>query len=296
MSFSMDIKTALCKIDVENDCCVKAELYGLLLFARRFSANRIELNAKNRDVALRAQALCARAVGVTPAFSDTDQNGGVLRITKKKDVTRVLEFFGHSADEISYALNYANLENDCCMQSFLRGAFLTCGRVSDPDRGYHLEFTAGRVRAAKSLEAFLKNAGHAPLSSVRMNSYVLYYKDSETIEDILTQMGAVGAALEVMEAKVVKSVRNRENRLTNCEAANIGKTVHAAQEQIKAIEKLKKNGGYSSLPDDLREIARLRVLNPDASLSEIGRMCEPPVSRSGVNHRLSRIIKLSEES
>ena len=174
-------------------------------------------------------------------------------------------------------------------------AYLSCGRMTDPEKGYHLEFTVLRMKASSALEALLKNASYPPLTTVRSNSRVLYFKDSEQIEELLTGIGAVNGALFVMNTKVYNDLRNRVNRLTNCEAANIGKTVQASQAQIKAIKQIKASGIFKNLPKELREVANLRQLNPDASLSEIGRMCEPPVSRSGVNHRLARLAEIAQK-
>lgn len=268
----------------------------MFLFARRFSAMGIDLATTCPAVAERAAALCETLSGVTPNIRVLSGGGRHLHIGKKSEVTKVLAAFGHTPGEVSFSLNYANLENECCLQSFLRGVFLVCGRVTDPSRGYHLEFSVSRVKTAAALETLLKNMGYPPLTSTRSNSLILYYKDSETIEELLTAMGAVNGALEVMNTKIYRDLRNRVNRLTNCEASNIGKTVQASREQLRAIEAIRKHGGgLRSLPDELRQIAKLRVANPDASLSEIGKLCEPPLSRSGVNHRLTKLLEIADK-
>ena len=296
MSFSSDLKQTLCAVEPENDCCLRAQAYGMLFFARTFSGTGIELSATNGDVAALASSLCEKLTGVTGELHTTAGGSRGFRVARRSDVAKVLSFFGHAPGEVAFSLNYANLENDCCMAGFTRGAFLVCGRVNDPAHGYQLEFSVRRVKAASALETLLKNAGYPPLTAVRGNSVVLYYKDSETIEELLTAMGAVTGALEVMNTKVYRDLRNRVNRLTNCEASNIGKTVQASREQIKAIETLRKSAnGLRSLPEELRQVAKLRLANPDASLSEIGRLCEPPLSRSGVNHRLQKILAIAEE-
>lgn len=295
MSFSSEIKDSLCVYTDENVCCKKALLYGMLFFARRFSTRSIELSSSNINVIRLAQALTEEQTGVIPTVTESEKGNGVLSLSGKKNVTAVLEYFGHSITEVSFSLNYANLENECCILAFLRGVYLSCGRMTDPEKGYHLEFTVSRMKAAAALEALLKNASYPPLVTLRSNSRVLYFKDSEQIEELLTGIGAVNGALSVMNTKVYKDLRNRVNRLTNCEAANIGKTVQASQIQIKAIKQIKAAGIFKNLPKELREVANLRQLNPDASLSEIGRMCEPPVSRSGVNHRLTRLAEIAKQ-
>jgi len=297
MSFSSDLKQSLGAIGAESDCCLRAQTYGMLFYARTFSATGMEIASSVAEVTDRAQANCVRLFGFGGSLRETSGGSRVWKIGRRSEAGKVLAFFGHSANEVAFSLNYANLENDCCLQSFLRGVFLVCGRMTNPERSYLLEFSVGRVKAASSLETLLTNLGYPPLSTVRGNSVVLYYKDSETIEEILTAMGASQAALTVMNTKVYRDLRNRVNRLTNCEASNIGKTVQASGEQIRAIEALRKRGnGLRSLPEELRQVAKLRVMNPDASLSEIGRLCEPPLSRSGVNHRLQRLLALAEET
>lgn len=295
MSFSSDIKESLCGYTDENICCKKALLYGMLFFARKFSSRSIELSSSSLCVTLLASSLTKELTGVDCEIKETAKKGGILTVTGRQNISRVLAFFGHSVSEISFSLNYANLENECCILSFLRGAFLSCGRMTDPEKGYHLEFTVTRIKSASALEALLKNAGYPALTSFRSNSRVLYFKDSEQIEELLTGIGAINGALSVMNTKVYKDLRNRVNRLTNCEAANIGKTVQASQSQIKAIKLIKQKNGFKSLPEELRQVANLRIMNPDASLSEIGKMCEPPVSRSGVNHRLTKLTEIAKK-
>ena len=296
MSFSSDLKQMLCTVTPESDCCLRAQTYGMLFFARTFSGTGIALAASDETVADLAAENCSRLTGGVGDKRVTARGSCVWTVSRKSEVRKILSFFGHAPNEVAFSLNYANLENDCCIQSFLRGVFLVCGRMTDPNRGYQLEFSVRRVKAASALETLLKNAGYPPLTTVRGNSVVLYYKDSETIEELLTAMGAVTGALEVMKTKVYRDLRNRVNRLTNCEASNIGKTVQASREQIKAIEIIRKRAnGLRSLPEELRQVAKLRAANPDASLSEIGRLCEPPLSRSGVNHRLQKILAIAEE-
>lgn len=296
MSFSSDIKTALCEIEAEADCCATAQLYGMLFFARKFSNTGIEMTVTNSCIADTAAWLCKRQVGITPMVYKKDGGGAALRIYGKKNLSAVLDVFGHGMNEVSFSLNYGNIDNECCMQSFLRGAFLSCGRITDPQKGYHLEFTVSRIKAANALETMLQNAGYPPLTGFRNNSCVFYFKDSEVIEELLTAIGAVNGALEVMNTKVYKDLRNRVNRLTNCEAANIGKTVQASRAQLEAIKYIRSQGsGLRALPEELRSIALLREHNPDASLAEIGKMCEPPISRSGVNHRLARIMEAAQK-
>lgn len=300
MSFSMSVKNNLCNIETEKLCCKKAELYGLLLFGRKFGGDGYILQTQNEEVCKRVTGLLNEVLELNPKIKKTprknpDEFTFLISVTGKKDTVRMLEFFGHSANEISITLNYANIEDECCFSAFLRGAFLSCGRVTSPSSNYHLEFSVSRMRLAGSFEKLISENFPSVLVSSRANSMLIYFKDSETIEDILTVMGATTSALEVMNVKVYKDLRNRVNRLSNCEAANLGKTVKASQEQIAAIKKIHAHGGTRHLAPELREMARLRLYNPSASLTELGKMAEPPVSRSGANHRMQRLLDLAKE-
>lgn len=300
MSFSMSVKNNLCKIETEKLCCKKAELYGLLLFGRKFGNGGYVLQTQNSDVAEHITQLLSELIRINARVRKTPRKDPEeftfhISVTSKKDTVRMLEYFGHSINELSVTLNYANIEEECCFSSFLRGAFLACGRITSPQSGYHLEFSVSRIRLAGSLNKFLSESFPMVLTSSRSGSTILYFKDSETIEDLLTVMGATTSALEVMNVKVYKDLRNRVNRLSNCEAANLGKTVQAANLQISAIKKISAHGGTRHLPPELREMARLRLHNPSASLTELGKMAEPPVSRSGANHRMQRLLDMAAE-
>lgn len=300
MSFSMSVKDNLCKIETEKLCCKKAELYGLLLFGRKFGGNGYVLQTQNAEVCRRVTSLLSELLEINAKVKKTprkkpDEFTFLISVTSKKDTVRMLEFFGHSVNELSISLNYANIEDECCFSSFIRGAFLACGRVTSPQSNYHLEFTISRMRLAGSFNKFLSESFPTVLVSSRANSVLIYFKDSETIEDILTVMGATISALELMNVKVYKDLRNRVNRLSNCEAANLSKTVQASNQQIAAIKKISAHGGTRHLPPELREMARLRLHNPSASLTELGKMAEPPVSRSGANHRMQRLLDMAAE-
>ena len=173
------------------------------------------------------------------------------------------------------------------------GAFLSCGQVSDPGKEYHLEFVAGSETAAFGLLQLLRELGFDPKLIDRGSGFVVYLKDSENVEDLLTYMGAPGAALQVMDVKIVKTVRNKANRITNCENANIGKTVSASVAQLTAIERLEQAGRLSGLSPELQETAAARREHPDLALSELAALLG--VSRSGVNHRLKKLTELAAE-
>lgn len=175
---------------------------------------------------------------------------------------------------------------------------MTCGTVNNPNKGYHLEFVIPYTNLSRDFECFLTDNDEfavEPKRIVRNSTHVIYFKDSESIEDILTVMGAVNSCLELMGVKMYKDMRNNVNRKLNFESANLDKTIDAASKQIAAINHIKESVGLSYLSDDLRELAIVRSENPDMSLRELGENLKSPISRSGVNHRLKRICAIAEE-
>ena len=181
---------------------------------------------------------------------------------------------------------------------YLRNLYLEKGTMNNPELDYHLEFACAGEEEARKLAAFLSDVAELSVTAgitKRKGQYIVYIKDSEQITDLLAFMGANQAAMEFMQVKMVKEVRNYVNRTTNFETANIGKTASAAAEQLKAIRKIEQNQGLASLPEELREVARLRLENPEYSLRELGEALSPPITRSGVNHRLKRILQIAQE-
>ena len=303
MSFASETKTELCQAMPQNSCCRKAECYGMLLFGRSFSQNAISLTIENTAAAHRAAQLTAETVGVI-----VDISTSLLRRKERKSAftvavsgggqrEEVLSCFGHTGKEIHLRINRANMENDCCACAFLRGVFLSCGTVTDPSKDYHLEFVVPFMNLARDLGAFISEIYELDLQPGLLNrkgSYVVYIKGSEHVADFLTFMGAGKAAMSLMQVKMLKEVRNNVNRKTNFETANIDKTASAAAAQIVAIEKIIRSaGGLSALPEELRELAALRCRYPEMSLRELGATLSEPLSRSGVNHRLQRIMEFA---
>ena len=188
------------------------------------------------------------------------------------------------------------LEDDCCRVSFIRGAFFN-RRLGDRllKKGTTWSLSTDHYNVSRGTFALLLDMGFTPKDISRNGNYIIYFKQSEAIEDFLTTIGAPVAAMKVMSAKIEKDIRNSVNRRVNCEAANVGKTAFAALDQIRAIEKLERAGILETLPEKLKETARLRKENPEVSLSELAGMLSPPVSKSCLNHRLRKLIKLAEE-
>lgn len=302
MSFSSDTKKELCRLHTAA-CCQKAECYGLLLFGKSFSPHSITLTTESRAAAMRTAELAAVTTGVyvdvvaSPPRRGKRRSSYTVSVPEENQIKQVLHRFGHTGREINLRIHSANLENECCRSAFLRGVFLSCGTVTDPSRDYRLEFVVPYLNLARDLAAFLQNIvelGVNPGMMNRKGSFVVYLKGSEHVADLLTFLGAGNAAMELIQIRMLKEVRNNVNRKTNFETANIEKTASAAAAQLMALEKIFACGGVSLLPEELRPLALLRYQNPDLSLRELGQRLDPPLSRSGVNHRLRRIVELAD--
>lgn len=184
---------------------------------------------------------------------------------------------------------------DSCIREFLRALFIACGNVTDPAKRYHLDFSFNSDENAKTLVHVLELAGFTAKISKRKDKFIVYFKDSDTISDILAYIGATTSAFEIMNEKIVKDVRNNANRLVNCDTANIGKAISASQKYIEAIEYIKSREALSTLPSEIREAAELRYTHTQASLNELANKCQPPITKSGMKHRLEKILSYAEE-
>lgn len=295
MSFSQDVKSELALLTDLSDCCMKAEAYGMLLFGKYYSQSRIGFFTENKNVADAYQTFCREYCKVKTRTVKTKAGNYSISVPLQSDIVKVMKSFGQSRQNITLRINRANFEDDCCYASFLRGVFLSCGTIADPMKNYHLEFVIPFLKLTNDFSTLLGDMGLSPKIVERGNAYVVYFKDSENIEDFLTIIGATSSSLELMGVKMMKDVRNRINRKVNFETANISRTVNAAMTQISAIEKIERTKGLSWLPEQLREIAVIRKENPDMSLDEIKNELGGEISRSGVNHRLNRLIKISKE-
>lgn len=294
MSFSSEIKSELINVENKNSCCEKARNYGLLLFGRTFSASEISVSIENREVASCYKSVLNEYAGGCLAIKSSSAEKTKIRTSNKEDAKNIYETFGYSEKDRSLRLNWSNFNCESCNAAFLRGAFLTCGSVTSPEKGYHLEFSVPFLNLCRDFKKFMNEMELHPKQLTRNGYYILYFKDSESIEDVLTLMGAVNGVLEFMGVKMYKDVRNNVNRRTNFESANLDRTVNAENVQKDAINKIIKKEGINALAPELRQVARLRIDNDGLSLRELGKMCEPPLSRSGVNHRLQKIIEFAD--
>ncbi len=294
MSFSQKVKEELCAQPMEKRCCILAESYGILLFSNVFRSDEIRLITQSEALAKRASALFSHAFGIRiPALQNTENGRYIIKIEDATSIFRIFDALNLDPDVTGIRLNDTLVSKPCCQGAFVRGAFLSGGSVAAPDTRYHLEFSTPYRSFSDALVSLLEQLSLAPRVTMRAGKYMIYLKRSEAIEELLTRAGAHQAALAVMQAKVVKEVRNGVNRYVNCETANISKTVEAARMQTQAIRRLSENGRLDALPETLRLTAQLRLENPEASLSALGRMFSPPVNRATLNYRLKKIVELS---
>lgn len=198
-------------------------------------------------------------------------------------------------EAFKYRMNYGDIEGaDCCERAFLRGAFIKGGSVSDPEKSWHLEIDARHKKEADFIAALFKKRDIRCGVSERKGRYVVYVKDCDSIAAVLGTIGAGADALKLFSLQTERSIRNDVNRRVNFESANLQKSVKAASKHIRAINALKNAGEWEKLPESLKEIGELRINNQGASLKELGEMMTPPIGKSGVNHRLNRLIEAAE--
>ena len=295
MSFSASVKAELCRVPLSRACCAVAEAYGVLLFGYQFSGMEIRLITGCAPFAKRLSRLMQRAFGFVP---DVRAGGAktTFTVTDPEKIRAVFNAFGYDAD--STLVNHINLgvlEEDCCKAAFLRGAFLAGGSVTDPSKRCHLELVTDHKNVAGETVSLLLEMGFAPRVTVRAGHQVIYFKQSEAAEDFFTTIGASGAAMELMSAKVEKEMRNAINRQINCDSANADKTVSAAQAQLDRIREIEREIGLENLPPDLSEVALLRIANPAMSLSDLAQLADPPVTKSCINHRMRKLMRLTPE-
>lgn len=300
MSFTSQIKTELAKQEPRRECCLRAQCYGAWLFSRCFTRMESVFLTENPAVARRLLDLAAAGAGASAqlSYSVSRRNRPSYRVSlpEAQERIRLLEAFGHTGLEPVLRINRGALDDECCQGAFLRGAFLTCGIAADPNKSYHLEFAAPYKTLAGDLYALLGEAGGLGITPAivrRTGSWGVYLKDSAQIEDLLTYLGATGASMELMQVKMYKEAKNNINRKSNFETANMDKTYSASARQTAAIAAISDSAGLDSLPDNLRELAKLRLENPEMTLRELSQRLG--VSRSGVNHRMQRLLELGEK-
>jgi len=295
MSFAGDVKRELCRGALNRKCCAQAEAYGVLLYCNTYSKTEIRIITESDDFAQRLPQLFKKAFKV--AFDRLPDGEGkhIFSITAPEKLAAIRQTYGDDAGALALHVNFAVLEESCCRLSFLRGVFLAGGSVTDPRKGYHLELTTSHQSVSREVLALMRELELEPKDAKRKGNSVIYFKQSDRIEDFLTSIGAPISAMEVMNAKLEKDLRGSVNRRVNCDAANLDKAVEAALVQMEAIRKLEESGRMIILPEKLRETAKLRAEHPADTLVQLAQRYDPPITKSALNHRLRKLVELSKE-
>ncbi len=299
-SFSVLTKEELCKNINEKSCCNLAEFSGMLLFGGSITGDKLKFTTENRDVFDRYRYLC-ESIGVEAGMSQTLDKSGksgksgryMTLIDEKTQIEKLLKRLGLiAAGVIRYRIASGFLDDECCRKSFVKGAFLGGGSVIDPNKNYNLEIVTPYMRLSEDFLKLLKSLGFEFKKAVRKSKYVLYIKNSEMILDFLTYIGAYRAQMELINIKIEKEIRNDFNRSINSETANWEKTISASVRQVQAIELIEEKIGIDELPEDLKDLAYLRLEHKSKSLQELGELLN--LGKSGVNHRFKRIIAIAD--
>lgn len=309
MSFSSTSKNELSRIRSEGRCCNRAELSGIIRVsgALEFGGK----NAMNLRIVTENPAV-ARLVFVLLKKLYKLHTELIMKENKILNKHHSYEMFIEHANELltdldilrlageSYHLNdtlpHGLIKKSCCRKAYLRGIYLGGGSLSAPEKSYHLELITHNEYFASQLVNFINDAYDLGTKmTARKKNYIVYIKESEKIVDFLNIIGAHQTLLEYENIRIIKQMRNNVNRVVNCETANLTKTADAAFEHIQAIESIEENVGLDYLDDKLREMAELRTENPEATLKELGEMSSPPIGKSGVNHRLKKIMEIAEQ-
>lgn len=297
MSFSADVKNELTTI-ISSACCDKAEAFGMLLYGRAFGLSEISLMTEFKSVAERYSTSIRDLTGVTPETNCSGAGKYKVTIPTREDRQKILSYFGYTGKELSLRVNLSNLEqsnNDCCSRAFLRGAFLVCGSVTDPEKDYHIELSVTKAKLCDDLLQIIDDIGLKAKKIIRNNSYVIYSKDAESVEDFIGTMGANNAFLTVMQTRAMKNIKNQINRRSNFESANMSRSIEAGLKQVNLIEEILKKISLNDMTKDLAALCKLRLDNPELSLDEIGKMMVPELSRSAVSRRFKKLEKIAEE-
>ena len=310
MSFSAETKNELSRIKSDNRCCNVTELAALIRLAGSiqiagFGKLNLKITTELNSIARKIFKSLKENFGINTTISVNKNqmlkrnNSYVLMVTSDMGAENLLKELGILAKgEGFYTLNKVPtdlIQHDECARAFIRGAFLGGGSISDPGKNYHMEFVTNNEVFAESLKDLINSLGFNCKIVARKNNYVVYLKESEQISDLLSIIGAHQALLSLQNTKIVKAMRNNVNRIVNCETANLSKTVNAADRHVENIRFIQETVGINSLPENLQEIAALRVEFEDMSLKELGEMLTPPIGKSGVNHRLRKIEEIANK-
>lgn len=294
MSFSHKVREELAEIIPPARHCQIAELSAVMCFCGRFFGEKFCFVSEHEKIIQKIQLLLHKALSIETQIGKEGRNF-VISITDKEVIKRIFAAVKLSPENMEYPVSTVFLNNICCKRSFLRGAFLVGGSISDPEKYYHLEIVVNDRKLGKILSDSIKNFELDARIVARRGQYVVYLKEGSQIVDMLNVMGAHISLLDLENVRILKEVRNNVNRQCNCETANMNKTVNAAVRQIEDIKLIDSTMGIDALPESLSELCRVRLENFDMPLKDLGALLSVPVGKSGVNHRLRKISQIADE-
>lgn len=301
MSFSSELKESLSKIsNLKNKELVKFELIGYLISNNTTSDKKNIYYSTINEYNINRFSKLISNMEISNFKIDIKGKNYIITLPKiikiqeieykEKDIEISLDF-----EKQIQNLNNIKEQEEIAIKALTRGIFLGSGSVNNPENKYHLEIILSNKRNAQIIKELLEKMQIHLKELERKNGYSLYIKEGEEISKFLAFIGANSSVLKFEEIRVIREIKNNVNRKVNCETANLNKTINAAVKQIEAIKKLKATGKFKNLSANLKEVANLRLENPDASLVELGQMLENPIGKSGVNHRLNQLIELARE-
>ena len=274
------------QISEQDRYCIKIHTENVAVARKYFTLLKKTFNIVT-DVSIRRNSYLKKNRVYTVIVQEHEDAYRVLKATK------LLDADGEIREDLSVVRSVVT-QQACCRRAFLRGAFLASGSISDPERFYHFEIVCAAEAKARQLKEIMGTFGLDGKIVLRKRYYVVYIKEGSQIVDVLNVMEAPVSLMELENIRILKEMRNSVNRQVNCETANINKTVAASVKQIRDIEYIRDTIGFESLPENLEEMAQVRLLKPDATLKELGEALDPPVGKSGVNHRLRRLSEIAE--
>lgn len=311
MSFSATTKNELSRTEPERKCCKLAEIAGFIRMCGTIKLSgggkvNVMLVTENPAVARHFKRLikdyfdtnAALVIAKTAILKKGHYYE--LMINAEKNAEQILRETGilmvrEGCNYISDGIYSDLIKTKCCRRAYLKGVFLGAGTISDPEKAYHLEIVCNSEVLSGDVKKLINSFGLHSKSVLRKSSHVVYLKEAEQIIDFLNILGAHGQLLDFENVRIVKEMRNKTNRINNCDSANLDKTINASAKQLENIRLIDEFRGLNSLPDKLLEVAELRLENPEASLIELAEMMDPPIGKSGINHRFKKLEEIAEK-
>ncbi len=291
MSFSTDVKLEITQRKLPKKDAAQGACYAVACFGKLFDARGLLMQTEQEAIVQYVRKLFARCE-IEGVVDELPRPHGVayeFRIAHPEEVAKMHALFEMTGKEPNLQINPKLIPSEEVVRAFVSTAFLCAGTITDPQKEYNLEYSTPRFNLAKDFESLLAQYEFNPHRTQRKGSNVIYVKASEKVEDLLTFMGANNASIEIMNQKVYKSIRNKTNRITNCDTANLGKTAAANAQTIKAIRYLKEKQAYDTLSEPLKIAAERRMEYPDMALAKLAETFMPPISKSGLSHRMKKI-------